>query len=152
METKELSVNANNAKLVLDKHLLFEWKCIEQRNVGKNVYFKFQRDDQVPYYEELVKLEKEFPNYKVGSFLTVSLMPIVTFALVTIFLIVFLIDKEHFNFTLMFSLLMIPALLVLVLTVVFTILRFKSISRIEKEKPLLESEYKQKIAELKLKK
>ena len=148
MEEKEIAVNINNAKLVLDKHLLFKWECVEQRNVGKTIYFKFKRDNEVPYYDELVKLENEYPDYKIKSLIPVSLMPIVTFALVTIFLVVFLMDRENFNFTLMFSLLMIPAMLVLLLTVLFTVLRLKAINKIDKEKPTMENMYREKIAEL----
>ena len=83
--------------------------------------------------------------------LSVTLMPIVTFVLATIFLAVFLIDKKNFNFTLMFSLLMIPALLILVLTVVFTIVRLKRIRNIEKVKDPVDQEFREKIVELRKK-
>lgn len=152
MEIKELVVNVNNAKITLDKYLIFEYKCLEQRQIGNKVYFKFERDDSVPYYDELVKLENEYGDFKIRNMMPISLMPIVTFALVTIFLVVFLIDREHFNFTLMFSLLMIPALLVLLLTVLFTILRMKNIKKIEIEKPKKDFEYQEKVRELKEKK
>ena len=152
MEIKEIVVNINDAKITLDKFLLFEYKCVEQKSQGKNVYFKFERNDEVPYIEDLRKLEKTYPNFKIGTMSMISLMPIVTFALVTIFLVVFLVDRKNFNFTLMFSLLMIPALLVLVLTVVLTIVRLKRIRRIEIDKPKAEEEYSLKIQEIKSKK
>ena len=116
------------------------------------MYFKFERDDSVPYINELRKLEESYPKFKIGSMLTVTLMPILTFVLATIFLVVFLIDKQHFNFTLMFSLLMIPALLILVLTVVFTVVRLRRIRNIEKTKDPIDQEMREKIAELKAKK
>ena len=84
--------------------------------------------------------------------LSVTLMPILTFVLATIFLVVFLIDRKNFNFTLMFSLLMIPALLILVLTVVFTIVRLKRFRNIEKIKDPIDQEFREKIIELKNKK
>lgn len=151
METKEIVVNVNDAKLTLDKYLLFEYTCVKQKQQGQNVYFKFERDDSVPYIEELRKLEESYPKFKIGSMLTVTLMPILTFVLATIFLVVFLIDKQHFNFTLMFSLLMIPALLILVLTVVFTVVRLKRVRNIEKTKDPIDQEIREKIAELKAK-
>ena len=152
METKEIVVHVNDAKLTLDKYLLFEYTCLEQRKQGQNVYFRFERDDEVPYIEELRKLEAEYPKFKIGSMLSVTLMPIVTFVLATIFLVVFLIDRKNFNFTLMFSLLMIPALLILVLTVVFTIVRLKRFRNIEKIKDPIDQEFREKIIELKNKK
>lgn len=152
MEIKEVVVTNENAQITLDKYLIFEYKCLEQRNMGNKTYFKFERDNEVPYYEELVKLEQEYGEYKIKSMTGVSLMPIITFVLVTIFLVVFLIDKEHFNFTLMFSLLMIPALLVLVFTVALTVIKLKAISKINKEKPNKDLEYKEKVDELKARK
>ena len=135
MEIKEIVVNNVNAQLTLDKYLIFEYKCLEQRNMGTKTYFKFERDDSVPYYQELVKLEQEYGDFKIKNMTGVSLMPIITFILVTIFLVVFLIDKEHFNFTLMFSLLMIPALVILAFTVVLTVIKLRSFSKVNKEKP-----------------
>ena len=149
METKEVVVNINDAKLTLDKYLLFEYKCVEQKTQGRNIYFKFQRDDEIPYIDELRKLEASYPTYKIGTMSMVSLMPIVAIALVTIFLVVYLTNRSSFNFTLMFSLLMIPALLVLVLTVLLTIFRLKRIRRIDTEKPKVDEEYKEKIKQLK---
>ena len=151
METKEIVVNGNDAKLTLDKYLLFEYTCVVQKQQGQNVYFKFERDDSIPYINELRELEAQYPKFKVGSMLSVTLMPIVTFVLATIFLVVFLIDKKNFNFTLMFSLLMIPALLILVLTVVFTIVRLKRIRNIEKVKDPVDQEFREKIVELRKK-
>lgn len=152
METKEVVVNINDAKLTLDKYLLFVYKCVEQKTQGRNIYFKFQRDDEVSYIDELRKLEASYPTYKIGTMSMVSLMPIVAIALVTIFLVVYLTNRSSFNFTLMFSLLMIPALLVLVLTVLLTIFRLKRIRRIDTEKPKVDEEYKEKIEQLKAKK
>lgn len=149
METKEIVVNINDAKITLEKYLLFDYECVEQRQQGNNVYFRFQRNDDVPYIEELRELEATYPNYKIGSLMTISLMPIVTFVLVTIFLVVFLLDRKNFNFTLMFSLLMIPALLVLVLTVILTVVRLKRIRKVDKEKASVDLEYKEKIRKIK---
>ena len=151
METINVAVNINDAKLTLDKYLIFDYKCVSQIQQGKNVSFTFQRDDEVPYIEELRELEKTYPKYKIGSLTFVSLMPILTFILATIFLVVFLIDRQNFNFTLMFSLLMIPALAILVLTVILTVVRLSRIRKIDKEKESTDLKFQDAVAKLKAK-
>ena len=60
MEEKTIITNPLNEKLVLDTHLLFEWKCLEKKVVGGNIQFTFSRDDTKPYHKELVELENIF--------------------------------------------------------------------------------------------
>ena len=152
METKIIKTNDINERQLLETYSIFEYKCVERTVNGRKITLKLVRDDSVPYYQELVKLEQEYGEFKIKNMTGVSLMPIITFILVTIFLVVFLIDKEHFNFTLMFSLLMIPALVVLAFTVVLTVIKLRSFSKVNKEKPNKDLEYKEKVAKLKEKK
>ena len=51
MEEKTIITNPLNEKLVLDTHLLFEWKCLEKKVVGGNIQYNFSRDDSKPYHE-----------------------------------------------------------------------------------------------------
>ena len=148
MEEKTVITNPNNEKLVLDKHFLFLWKCEEKKVIGNNIELRFSRDDSVPYIEDLRKLENEFGEYKIKSMLPTIILPAIAIVLFTVFLIVFLFNRENFNFLTYFLALIVPALILIMGSVVFMVLRTRTINKIAREKPEKEREYQQKINEL----
>ena len=148
MEEKTVITNPNNEKLVLDKHFLFLWKCEEKKNVGNHVEIRFSRDDSAPYIEDLKKLENEYPDYKIRSMVPTLILPVISILLFTAFLIIFLFNRENFNFMLYFLSLLLPAILFLVASVLFMIYRTYSFNKIAREKPEKEQEYQAKINKL----
>lgn len=148
MEEKTIITNANNEQLVLDKYLLFLWKCEEKKTFGNRIEIRFSRDDSVPYIDELRKLENEFGEYRIGTMLPTIILPGVSIVLFTVFLIFYLFNKDNFNFPLFFFTILLPALLCLLVAMVFMILRTITISKINKEKPLKEQEYRQRVNSL----
>lgn len=148
MEEKTVITNSNNEKLVLDKHLLFLWKCEEKKVIGSRIELRFSRDDSVPYIEELRKLEIEFGEYRVGTMLPTIILPAISMVLFTVFLVIFLLNKDNFNFTPYFFSIILPALILLLASMVFMFLRTSKINKIAKEKPLKEQEYQAKIERL----
>ena len=148
MEEKTVITNPHNEQLVLDKHMLFLWKCEEKKTVGNHIEIRFSRDDSAPYIEELRKLENEFGEYHVGTMLPTIILPAVSMVLFTIFLIIYLVNKDDFNFPLFFFAILLPALLCLLAAMVFMVLRTMTINKITREKPLKEQEYKTKIDRL----
>ena len=98
MQEKQIKTNLVNERLVIEKHLLFKWKCLERKQEGKNVYLKFSRDDSLPYIKELEQLENEYGEYKIGSMVPAIALPVVALVLLTVFLILFITLKDNFNF------------------------------------------------------
>lgn len=145
MEEKIVITNSNNEKLVLDKHFLFLWKCEEKKVIGNHIEIRFSRDDSVPYIDELRKLEYEFGEYHVGTMLPTIILPAISIVLFTVFLIIFLLNRDNFNFPLYFFSIVLPALLLLFASMVFMFLRTSKINKIAREKPLKEQEYQAKI-------
>ena len=137
-----------NEKVVLDKHEIFLYKCIERKNIGRKVIVTFTRDESLPYINDIKKLEEQYPNYMVGTMLPTLICPVISFGLLTAFLVVFFLTKPEFNLPLFFSALMIPAILLLVVSVIFMILRVKKLSKIEKEKPIIDKEFREKVNQI----
>ena len=148
MEEKIVVTNPNNEKLVLDKHFLFLWKCEEKKTMGSHIELRFSRDDTVPCIDEIRKLENEFGEYHIGSMLPVLILPGISIALFTVFLVVFFVNKDHFDFLLYFLSLLLPGILCLLASMGLMTLRTLKINRIAKEKPLKEAEYQEKINKL----
>ena len=78
MEKEVVTTNQINEKLVLDKHFIFEYKCDEKKVIGSKIELHFSRDDEVPYIEELRKLENEYGEYKIGSMIPMFIFPAVS--------------------------------------------------------------------------
>ena len=149
MQEKIVKTNLINEKAVIDKHLIFEWKCLERKQENKTITLKFQRDDSVPYIKELEQLELEYGDYKLGSMIPAVALPCAALVLLTIFLICFITMRDNFNFLVYFLSFNVPALLCVVGGFIFMFLRVRAIGRLEKEKPLKDIEYKEKVAKLK---
>ena len=149
MEKKIVITNQMNEKQILDTYLLFEYKCLEKKQQGKKIIFEFERDDSVSYIKELRNLEYQYGSYKVGSMLPTTILPIISFVLFTIFLVLMFALGDNFNLLLYFLTLVLPALIFLALSAVLMFLRIRSINKIENEKPLKDQEYRQKIEKLK---
>ena len=148
MEEKTIITSYINEKAVLDKHEIFLYKCLERKIVGKKVLIKFSRDDNKPYINEIKTLEMQYPNYLIGSMLPTFICPIISLLLLTAFLISFFVTKPNFNFVLFFCIFVIPAILSLLIAVLTMILRVRTISNIEKEKPEVDRKFKEKVQEI----
>lgn len=149
MEEKTVVTNLNNEKLVLDKHLLFEWKCLNRQYHGSKVEIKFQRDDSVSYFSELKKLENEYGEYKIGSMIPTIICPAISIIMFTVFLVLFLVNRENFNFLLYFLSILLPAIAIFLVGVAFMLLRYFSVKKIGEEKPKKDQEYRRKVDLLK---
>ena len=149
METKIIKTNEINERQLIDTYSIFEYKCTERTVNGKRITLKFVRDDSVPYIDELKKLQYQYGSYNVGSMLPTLLLPAVSFLLFTAFLILMFALGEKFNLLLYFCTLVLPALLLLILGVVFMILRIRMIGKVQSEKPKKDQEYREKVRILK---
>ena len=147
MEKKKVITNTINENLIISKHLLFEWKVEEKQTKGKKVTFVFSRDKQKPYHEELVKLEKEFGNYKIWPMFPSYILSGLAFLLITIFFVFYMIDKA--NMLIYFLSFTLPGLILLLAASIYTMFHFFNLRKIEKEFTEKTNKYKEKINELK---
>ena len=149
MEEKIIKTNEINERQLIETYSIFEYKYVERTVKGKSVFLKFERDDSVPYIGELKKLQYQYGSYHVGSMWPTVVLPGISFALMTVFLILMFALGDKFNLILFFMTLIVPGLLSLILGVVLMVLRVRAIGRIQNEKPKKDYEYKEKVKQLK---
>ena len=151
MEKKTIKVNELNVQTTLDKYLIFDYKIEGQRDLGKGKKeFTFNRDDNTPYYQELVELERSYPRYQYPSMLISIIFSILAFVIVTALLILFFVNRPVAKSY--WWIFIIPTSLCLIVTVYFTYRRIEIMKKIELDKPRIDIEYKKKVAALKEKK
>ena len=94
---------------------LFDWKLIkEEKKEGAPSTLYFERDENVPYYQEMVVVEKEISPKLIPFW--VLLIPIgLAFALMTTLLILFLTRDEGFDTTKYFFAFFVPSMVLLLL-------------------------------------
>ena len=149
METKIIKTNDLNERQLLDTYSIFEYKCVQRTVKGKSIILKFERDDSVPYINELKKLQYQYGSYRVGSMLPTLILPAVSFIFLTIFLVLMFALGDKFNWLLYFFTLVLPGLIFLILGVVLMVLRVRMIGKIQSEKPNKDREYREKVRLLK---
>lgn len=151
MEKVTRITNKLNEQIIIDKYLLFEWKLVKQEEQGHKIVLEFERDDSVPYIEELRKLENSYYEYHIGPMFLSIFFPIIAFIFLTVFLVLMIIQRGSFKTAIYFPALMLPAFVFLLLGVLITFFRSKAINKIDVEKPIKEAEMREKIKELKSK-
>lgn len=143
MEEKVVKTNAENRDLVISKARLFEWNLIKEEN-GK---LYFARDNETPYYQDLVKLELEYGEYRFLPFASLIIPAALAFICVTVLLILFFAQRDFAkNFWYIF---IIPSGISLIIAVILTFLRMKTLDKVMNEKPKKDLEFQQKIKKLK---
>ena len=147
MEEKVIKASKENRDLVIDKHKLFEWKVDKEEVKGTQSVLTFSRDNEVPYYRQLVELENQFPEYKFLPFILIIIFAALAFISITVLLIVFLANRDLAStYWLAF---IIPSGVFLVIAMVFTFLRMRTLDKVINEKRQKESEFALKIKKLK---
>ena len=101
MEKVEIKVLNNVKDDAIKNYELFKWTLVEEKPDLKETTLVFERDNEVSYYPELVKLEEKFNKvYSIPSWLTYVLVGI-TLVYVTLMAILWLtkvltVDKPMF--------------------------------------------------------
>lgn len=133
MEKTTRKINISDKEQYLKMMKKFDWVLTNQEEKNNKLILSFERDDTVPYYKELVELEKKatfkvIPNYVLLILMTISV------SLMTSFIIVSKTQGENFDTFMWFMILFVPALLCLTSMVVISFIRNKQISEyIEQE-------------------
>ena len=151
MKKIEVITNQINEKYVMDKYILFQYRCLDRKLEKGKIYLTFEEDDSLPYYQDLKRLEKEYGDYKIFPLFPILLFPVTAFILLTIFLIIYFVNKDTISYVTLFLSLMLPALIILLVGAALFGIHLIHISKIEKEKPEKDELYRKRIEELKKK-
>ena len=94
---------------------LFDWKLVkEDKKEGYPSTLYFERDENVPYYKEMVEAEKEI-SPKLLPFWVLIIPIAIAFVLVTTYLILYLALRPDFDVLKFFLILFVPAMMMLLI-------------------------------------
>ena len=123
METCQRKVNAFAVTRSVYLMGLFDWKLVkEEKKENAPSILYFERDENVPYYQEMVEIEKEISPHLLPFW--VLIIPVaLAFILITIALILSLSKATSFTPLQFFLIFFVPASLFLAVDVVIFYLR-----------------------------
>ena len=127
---------------------LFDWKMVkeEKKENGPSTLY-FERDENVPYYKEMVEIEKEISPHMMPFW--VLIIPVaLSFVLVTLYLILFLTLKPSFDSMKFFFILFIPAMCLLLLDTLFFFIRSKQLMKYLHDEQNIVKKAEEKMANL----
>ena len=94
---------------------LFDWKLVnEEKHDNAPSVLYFERDENVPYYQEMVKAEKE-TEPKLLPFWSLVVVVALAFVIMTVYLILWLTMRQTFRNTAYFYAFFIPAMVLLLI-------------------------------------
>ena len=130
---------------------LFDWKLVkEEKKEGAPSTLYFERDDSVPYYQEMVEVEKEISPKLIPFW--VLLIPIaIAFALVTTYLILYLTMRPNFDVLKYFLILFVPSMVMLLLDTGIFWLRSRQLMNYLKNEETLVKNAEEKMAAIRAK-
>ena len=149
MEEKTIEVSVQDAKFVYDKHILFDYKCLEEKTIGNKIVYRFSRDDSVSYIDDLRKLEQEYGEVHIGKPILMFVFPIISFILLTVLLVLLILGKLKENMLLYLLTILLPAALLFMATFLVTYLYWRKIKNLPEQMKEKEEKYRKKIEELK---
>ena len=130
---------------------LFDWKLVkEEKKEGAPSTLYFERDDSVPYYSEMVEVEKEI-SPKLIPFWVLIIPIAIAFALMTTLLILFLTRKEGFDATKYFFAFFVPSMVLLLIDTGIYWLRSKQLMNYLNEEEKLVKQAEEKMQQIRAK-
>lgn len=127
---------------------LFDWKLIkEEKKENAPSILYFERDENVPYYQEMVEIEKEI-SPKMIPFWTLIIPVSIAFALVTAYLIMYLALKPNFDTMKFFFIFFLPAMGLLLVDTLLFYLRSKQLMNYLKREEELVKNVEEKMTKL----
>ena len=130
---------------------LFDWKLVkEEKKEGAPSTLYFERDESVPYYQEMVEVEKEI-SPKLIPFWVLIIPIAIAFALMTTLLILFLTRKEGFDATKYFFAFFVPSMVLLLIDTGIYWLRSKQLMNYLNEEEKLVKSAEEKMQQIRAK-
>ncbi len=148
MEKVEIKVLNNVKDDAIRNYQLFKWQLVEEKADLKETTLVFERDNEVSYYQELVKLEEKFNKvYSIPGWLLYVLVGI-TALYVSIIAILWLTHNLPMEKQQMIILLAVPTGVMLLLNVFLSYLRSKEMERHLNKKEEKYQQYQKKVDEI----
>ena len=151
MEKCQRKVNSYSVSRSVYLMGLFDWKLVkeEKKDDAPSILY-FERDENVPYYQEMAEVEKEI-SPKLIPFWVLIIPIAIAFILVTVYLALFLALRPNFDKMLFFFVLFVPAMVMLLLDTLIFYLRSKQLMNYLKNEDQLVKTAEEKMAEIKAK-
>ena len=148
MEKVELKV-LNNVKDDAKKNYeLFKWKLEEEKSDLKETTLVFSRDENMPHYEEIVKLENKFNKvYSIPSWIFYVLI-VITLVYVSVIGILFLTKVLNFDKSIVAVIIAVPTGILLLVNVGLSYLRNRQMAYHLNKKEEKYAKYQAKIDEI----
>ena len=113
MEKCQRKVNSYTVTRAVYLMGLFDWKLVnEEKHENAPSILTFERDENVPYYQEMVEVEKE-TSPRLLPFWTLIIPVALAFIAMTVYLILYLALRPNFDSLKMFYFFFIPSMVLL---------------------------------------
>ena len=130
---------------------LFDWKLIsEEKTQNGPSILTFERDENVPYYQEMVEIEKETSPHLL-PFWVLAVPVSIAFIIMTVFLILFLTMKETFDAKKNLFFFLIPSMVLLLVDTLLFYYRSRQLMKYLQNEDTIVKEAEDKIKQLKAK-
>ena len=130
---------------------LFDWKLIsEEKKENAPSILTFERNENVPYYQEMVEIEKETSPHLL-PFWVLAVPVSIAFIIMTVFLILFLAMKESFDAKANLFFFLIPSMVLLLTDTLLFYYRSRQLMKYLQNEDTIVKEAEDKIKQLKVK-
>ena len=148
METCQRKVNSHSVSRSVYLMGLFDWRLVkEDKKENAPSILTFERDNETPYYQEMVEIEKE-TSPKLLPFWVLLIFVAVAFALVTASLIISLLKVPGFDPLKTFLIFFIPASICVFIDVILFYLRSRQLMKYLQNEKEIVANAENKMAEL----
>ena len=149
MEKCQRKVNSYSVTRSVYLMGLFDWKLVkEEKHEKAPSVLYFERDENVPYYQEMVEVEKE-TSPKLLPFWVLIVPVALAFALMTVYLILYLVLRASFDTTKFFFAFFVPSMVLLLLDTGVFYLRSRQLMKyLQNEKDIVKNA-EEKMAKIK---
>ena len=149
MEKKVVVIKDNSKLYEIKENAIFLWKLESEETINEyKTRLTFSRDNEVPYYQELVTLENKFHKVSPIPMWSIILLGVLAFGFFTAFLITYLIKQENINMFLAFMTTILPALIFTLGTGVLGMFRTKHSLKYLQQSSSRFEEYQKEVKQL----
>ena len=130
---------------------LFDWKLInEEKKENAPSILTFERDENTPYYKEMVEIEKETSPHRL-PFWVLAVPVSIAFIIMTVFLILYLAAKDSFDAKANLFFFLIPSMVLLLADTALFYYRSRQLMKYLQNEDTIVKEAEDKIKQLKAK-
>ena len=148
MEKCERKVNSFSVTRSVYLMGLFDWKLVkEEKKENSPSILYFERDENVPYYQEMVEIEKETSPHLLPFWVLV--IPVaLAFLVMTIYFILFLAMKDNFDAKENLFFFLVPSMILLLTSTLLFYYRSRQLMKYLQNEDTIVKEAEEKIKQL----